>query len=647
MYKLLRNFTITAVVAFSITGAVGYFVHRQLDIAQNLQVGETNNKSLVAVLENILSHVYEPLLLGGIDPGQRPRYLDILDREVKRYIDGTDIKQLKIWDRDGALLYSTTPTIDEGHDMMSQNVRRGLNGEIVSEWVSGRRSGREGHPAADVLETYVPLRFGEDPEIIGVLELYYDTTAAITTLERESLGLALINGATLTVLFIVLFIIVRHADGVIRRQGDESRRLLRQLRDAKDQAEAGARAKSEFLANMSHEIRTPMNAVIGYTDLLQRTDLNDKQKKYIDTITESGNMLLALIDDILSLSKLESGKLNVEEDRFDVREVVDGVVAVLANEAARKSLEIGTQYDLKHTTVSGDADRLRQVLVSLVGNAIKFTDTGRITIKVGHSESDDSRVTMLFHVIDTGIGLSQEDQKKLFKPFGQLDSSSIRMHGGTGLGLVIAKRLVEAMNGEMGVSSELGKGSTFWFSVSLKLEQPAAEETQMTHADTTADAQAPVQTRRQRPRYRREVRAMIEVMVVEDNVVGRELLCDIVRRLGYPVTGVGDGSQVMPLMQEHPADIILLDCQMPGMDGYAVATSLRERYPEGGPVIIAITADATAGARQRCLDAGMDAYVSKPVLIADLALVLEDWVGKIKKTSVDAEPADDVRAAQG
>ncbi|MDH3639003.1 MAG: ATP-binding protein, partial [Gammaproteobacteria bacterium] len=455
MYRLLRNFTLTATACFVLALSVTYSINNHVEQKEHLSFGETRNIAFIRILQNSLSGLKEVLL----EPGEREKlrqvkYLNQLRREVRNQIAGTGITKLKLFDGNGRLVFSTVPEDVQTHERVSERVRRALQGVVVSELVSGERSTEFDYRAKNVLETYVPLTHEGSQTPIGVIEVYSDMTADLENMRKESLILSIIQGVVLVGLYFALFFVVRHADRVIRLQHDRGAKYLSKLRGAKEAAESGARAKSEFLANMSHEIRTPMNAVIGYTDLLRRTKLDPKQEKYVNTIAKSGEGLLSLIDEIMNLSKIESGELHIEEMEFDIRDVIDSVVELLANEAASKGLRLSAEYRLAAYRVRGDADRLRQVLVNLVGNAIKFTERGEITVRVDLPAEGADGGRVRFSVTDTGVGIAAQDYERLFRPFGQLDASNGRDHGGVGLGLAISKRLVDAMNGHIRVNSQ-------------------------------------------------------------------------------------------------------------------------------------------------------------------------------------------------
>ena len=289
--------------------------------------------------------------------------------------------------------------------------------------------------------------------------------------------------------------IVRRADRILHSQHRQLVENLHELKDAKEAAEAGSRTKMRFLASMSHEIRTPMSAVIGLTDLLLRSDLNPKQREQVQTIGRSGQLLQGVIDDILDFSKMESGQLELEKLDFVVGDVVDPVVALLRPQGESKDVQLSSQLESASVPVRGDSYRLRQILVNLVGNAIKFTERGEVVVRTYAISEDDDRLVMRFEVRDTGVGIAPEDQEGLFEAFHQVDASTVRRFGGSGLGLTICKLLVEQMGGEIGVESEVGEGSTFWFE--LPFEKPRLAQAVVSDANgqgRTAGTQKSVTT---------------------------------------------------------------------------------------------------------------------------------------------------------
>jgi signal transduction histidine kinase/CheY-like chemotaxis protein len=552
-------------------------------------------------------------------------YSAILDKDRIYFVLGTDYLYHVTGDNE------TPDPIMTPHDTWDPTLRRALERREIAV---------NQEPVQEALRSYMSAYApfydsqGGFVGVVGVDMWVRDFDARVAGIRRTGFGAL----AALTVLSVITGFVVFRLSRTSLRSRRRDRVVQARLAEAKQQAEVQARraeaaskAKSEFLAMMSHEIRTPMNGVLGFANLLLETPLSAEQREFVQTLQRSGDALLALINDVLDYSKIEAGRMTVEKIDFDLRSVCDEVRAILQAAATERRLDMSLAYDVRLPRfIQGDPVRIRQVLLNLAGNAVKFTEQGSVRIEV--SQLDATRLKI--SVVDSGIGISAEHLDGLFRRFTQADSSTTRRYGGTGLGLAISKTLVDLMGGTIGAQSEPGAGSTFWITLPLNVARQDLPDAKLNVAGSLpllVDAVAEIAPRAASaspPAVAGEPGGR-HLLLVEDNFVNQRVAVYMLTKLGHRVDVVMHGREAIDMLSKARYDLVLMDCQMPEMDGFEATRIIRDPASsvlDHAVPVVAMTANAFPEDRTRALESGMNDFLTKPVDRSVLAGMLEKWL---------------------
>jgi signal transduction histidine kinase/CheY-like chemotaxis protein len=651
MFKLLRYFSLTAIVTTALAAVALTLLFGRSAEADLVLSAERANGVHATIFANALNaELGEPLWRYLADEAPRLDAQQLrahpmterLHATLRRLAAGTSVAKVKLFSPQGLTLYSSEAA-QIGEDKHNPPlIARAAQGEVASAI-----SQRETFTSFDgqirdrsLVSSYIPARRPGQAAPVAVFELYADLTPLKKALDASSDRQLVIVVSVMAALFLVQWLIVRRGARIIRGQHEGLAAAHREIEQARRAADDANAAKSRFLAHMSHEIRTPVHGMLGMTELLARTPLDGVQARYTQTIARSGQALITILNDVLDLSKIEAGKLQIEAQPFELQRAVQDVCELMAARAAAKGLQLAVEFEPGLPGhVVGDALRLQQVLHNLLGNAIKFTRSGRVAVTVRREAAPD---LLRLTVADTGIGIAAERVAHLFDRFVQADGSIARQFGGTGLGLAIARELAGLMGGRIAVQSTLGAGSEFSFTV---------------HAPEAAPSQAEAQPGAAAPARQRELLARVldagpgaraldrepggcapvsppvpnarAVLLVEDNPVNALYAEAVLQSRGLRVVAAGDGAEAIDAVRAGPFALILMDCHMPGIDGWTATARIRALERELGRTrapIVALSASAMVDERERCLEAGMDDFLAKPFRAEELHERIERWL---------------------